>query len=117
MLPTFHFVRVCMEKMIDRQYRENDARNIYLNYDLMRACVECSPNQSKNYTFSTFPSSNRRNFKDSGKVLAVSVSEFLYCSSALPTHAHETVITTVCVQIYNCFCNTFIISAIAHFTL
>ena len=30
----------------------------------------------KNYIFSTFPSSNRQNFEDSGKVLAVSVTEF-----------------------------------------
>ena len=30
----------------------------------------------KNYSLSTFPSSNRRNFKDSGKVLATSVFEF-----------------------------------------
>ena len=30
----------------------------------------------KNYTLSNFPSSNRRNFEDSGKVLAVSVSQF-----------------------------------------
>ena len=30
----------------------------------------------KNYTLSTFPSSNRRNFEDSGIVLAVSVSQF-----------------------------------------
>ena len=30
----------------------------------------------KNYTVSTFRSSNRRNFEDSGKVLAVSVFEF-----------------------------------------
>ena len=62
----------------------------------------------KNYTLSTFPSSNRRNFEDSGKVLAVSVFEFYqeYSSSALPTHAYEMVITTVCVQIDNCFCNT-----------
>ena len=29
----------------------------------------------KNDTLSTFPPSNRRNFEDSGKVLAVSVSE------------------------------------------
>ena len=28
-------------------------------------------------TLSTFPSSNRQNFEDSGKVLAISVSEFL----------------------------------------
>ena len=30
----------------------------------------------KNYALSTFPSSNRQNFEESGKVLAVSVSEF-----------------------------------------
>ena len=60
-----HFVRVCTEKMKDHQYRENGAR--------------CSPNQSKkNYTLSTFPSSSRRNFEDSGTVLAVSASQFYY---------------------------------------
>ena len=58
-----HFVRAGMEKMMDHQCKENGARNIYSNYNQMRACVECSPNQ-KNYTLSTFPSSNRRNFKD-----------------------------------------------------
>ena len=52
------------------------ARETYLNYDQIRAYVECSPNQSKNYTSSTFLSSNRQNFEDSGKVRAVSVSEF-----------------------------------------
>ena len=38
----------------------------------------------KNYTLSTFPSSNQRNFEDSRKVLAVSVSKILpeYSSSA-----------------------------------
>ena len=61
---------------MDHQYRENGARNIYSNYNEMRAFVECSPNQSKNYILS----SNRRNFEDSGKVLAVSVSE-IYQSS------------------------------------
>ena len=30
----------------------------------------------KSYALSTFPSSNRRNIEESGKVLAVSVSEF-----------------------------------------
>ena len=30
----------------------------------------------KNYTLFTFPSSSRRNFEVSGKVLAVSISEF-----------------------------------------
>ena len=32
---------------MDRQYRENGARNIYPNYNQMRAYAECSPNQSK----------------------------------------------------------------------
>ena len=52
----------------------------------------------KNYTLSTFPSSNRRDSEDSGIVLAVSVSQF-YQSSALTAQAYEMVITTVCVQI------------------
>ena len=65
-----------MEKMMDHQYRENGASNIYSNYNQMRAYVECSPNQSKNCTLSTFPSINRRNFEDSRIVLAVSVSQF-----------------------------------------
>ena len=58
---------------MDHHYREKGARNIYPNYNQMRAYVECCPGQSKNYTLSTFPSSNRRKFEDSGKVLAVSV--------------------------------------------
>ena len=33
---------------MEHQCRENDARNIYLNYCQMRAYVECSPNQLKN---------------------------------------------------------------------
>ena len=40
-----HFVGVCLEKMIDHQYEENGARNVYSNYNQMRAYVECSPNQ------------------------------------------------------------------------
>ena len=32
---------------MDYQYRENDARNIYSDYNQMRAYVECSPNQLK----------------------------------------------------------------------
>ena len=67
-----NFVRVSTEKMMDRQYKENGARNMYSNYNQMRANVECFPNQSKKYTLSTFPSSNRQNFEDSGKVLAIS---------------------------------------------
>ena len=36
----------------------------------------------KNYALSTFPSSNRRNFEDSGILLAVSVSQ-IYQSNAV----------------------------------
>ena len=61
---------------MDHQYKENGARNTYSDRNQMRAFVECSPNQSKNYTLSTFPSSNRRNFEDSKKVLTVSVFKF-----------------------------------------
>ena len=61
---------------MDYQYGENGARNTYSNYNQMRAYVECSPNQSKKYTLPIFPSSNRRNFEDSGIMLVVSVSQF-----------------------------------------
>ena len=80
MLPTRrlknrHFVGVCTEKIMDHQYRENGARNIYSNYNQMRAYVEHFPNQSKiGYLINI--SSNRRNFEDSGIMLAVSVSQF-----------------------------------------
>ena len=69
---------------MDNQYRKNGARNIYPNYNQMRTFVVCSPNQSKNTTLSTFPSRNRRNFEDSGILLApaVSVSQF-YQSTAV----------------------------------
>ena len=40
-----HFVGVCLEKMMDHQYKKNGARNIYANYDQMRTYVECSPEQ------------------------------------------------------------------------
>ena len=78
-------LKVCTERMINHQIGENGARNIYSNYNQTRAYVECSPNQPKKYTLSTFPSSNRRNFEDPGKVLAVSVLgiSLEYCSSAL----------------------------------
>ena len=69
--------------MMDHPYRENGATNIYSNYNQMRAYVECSPDQSKkNYILSTFGASNRQNFEDFGKVLAVSVSE-IYQSTAV----------------------------------
>ena len=46
-----HFIRVCTERMVDHQYGENGARNIYSNNNQMRAYVECSPNQSKKLYF------------------------------------------------------------------
>ena len=53
MLPTVenrHFVRVCMEKMMDHQYiREKQREKLYSrnsNCNQMRAYAECSPNQS-----------------------------------------------------------------------
>ena len=61
---------------MDHQYGENGARITYSDYNQMRAYVKCSTNQSKNYALSTFPSSNRRNFEESRKAMAVSVSEF-----------------------------------------
>ena len=35
-----HFVWTCTEKNMDRQYKENGMRNIYSNYNQMRAYVE-----------------------------------------------------------------------------
>ena len=40
-----HFVRACMEKMMDHQYKENGARNIYSNYNQIGAYVEYFLNQ------------------------------------------------------------------------
>ena len=57
----------------------------------------------KNYTLSTFPSSNRPTFEDSGNLMAVSVSE-IYRSIAIQLYQPTLiimVITTVCVQIDN----------------
>ena len=39
------FVRICTEKMMGHQYSENSARDMYSNYNQMRAYLECSPNQ------------------------------------------------------------------------
>ena len=39
------FVGVRLEKMMDHQYEENGAKNVYSNYNQMRAYVECSPNK------------------------------------------------------------------------
>ena len=43
-----HFVRACMEKMMDHQHKKNSTRNKYSNYNQMRAYyVECSPKINK----------------------------------------------------------------------
>ena len=70
---------------MDYLHRENGTRSIYSSCNQMRAYVKCSPKQSKNYNLSTFPSSNRQNFEDSGKVLAVFVSEFYQSIAVQPT--------------------------------
>ena len=74
---------------MDHQYRENGERDIYSNYNQMRAYIECSPNQSKCWPF-LYLNSTR------------AVLEF----SSIPVHVYKMVITTACVQIDNCFCNT-----------
>ena len=70
-----HFVRVCTEKMID--HIGKTAREIYIQtiirWELMLNVLQIN---QKNYTLSTFPLSNRRNFENSGIMLAVSVSQF-----------------------------------------
>ena len=87
---------------MDRQYRENSARNTYSNYNQMRAYVECSPNQSKKIPYRPF----HRAIDETLRV-PEQCWPFLYLnftSSALTAQAFKMVITTVCVQIDNCFC-------------
>ena len=86
---------------MDHRYGENGARNIYSNYNQMRAYVQCSQINQKNYTLSTFPSSNRRNFEDSRKVLAVSVFEFyqsiavqLYLPTLVKVDSHDPIFSS-----------------------
>ena len=80
-----HCVRVCMEKMMDYQYRENSARNIYSNYNQMRAYVECSPNQSKHIyliDLSIEESTKLWGFRNSAGSFCISILP-KYCTSAL----------------------------------
>ena len=92
---------------MDHPYRENGARNIYSNYNQTGAYVECSPNQSKNYILSTFPSSNRRNFEKSGNALAVSVSEF-YQSIAVQLYQAKLIRRLSLVYVYQMCINMYI---------
>ena len=90
---------------MDLQYRENGARIIYPNYNQMRAYVECSPNQSKKlYLFdsSIEQSTKIGGFRNSAGRFCISILA-KYCSSALTAQAYKMIITTVCVQIDNCF--------------
>ena len=93
---------------MDRQYRENSARNIDSNYNQIRAYVECSPNQSKKLyliNLSIEQSTKLGEFRNSASRFCISIL-IEYCSSALTAQAFKMVITTVCAQIDCCFCNT-----------
>ena len=106
-----HFLGVCTEKMMDYQHTENGARNIYSNYNQTRASAECSPNQFKKLyltDLSIEQSMKLCRFRNSAGRFCISTSPE-YCSSALTAQAYKMVITTVCVQIDNCFCNTWIV--------
>ena len=92
---------------MDHQYRGNGVRNIYSNCNQMRAYVECSPNQSKKLylvDLSIEQSMKLSVFRNSAGRFCISILPE-YCSSALTAHSHKMVITTVCVQIDNRFCN------------
>ena len=71
-----NFERVCIEKVADRQYRENGMRDKHSNYSQRKASRECFPNESKDYIPSKISSSNGRDLEDSGKILACLVFEF-----------------------------------------
>ena len=62
---------------MDHQYRENDSRNIYSNYNQMTAYVECPPIKSikKIILYRPFHRAIDET-EDSRIVLAVSVSQF-----------------------------------------
>ena len=88
---------------MDHQHGENGARNRYSNCNQMRAYVECSLNQPKKNTipYRPFHQATDETLKIPEKYRNLAE----YCSSALPAHAYKMVITTVCVQIDNCFRN------------
>ena len=99
-----HFIRVRTERMMNDQYGENGARNVYSNYNQMRAYVVCSLNQSKKWYFIDLSIKQSaklwRFWKSAGRFCIWILPE--YCSLALPAHVYKMVITTVCVQINNC---------------
>ena len=75
---------------MDHQYRENSARNIYSNYNQMRAYVEYSLNQSQKFYLIDLPIEQSTNFEDSGIMLAVSVSQFYQSIGGFPLIADIT---------------------------
>ena len=106
-----HFVKVCTEKMMGCQYRENGARNIFSNCNHIRAYAERSPDQYKKLypiDLSIEQLTKFWRFQNGAGRFCIS---FLpeYCSSALTAQAYKIVITTLCIQIDNCFCNTWIV--------
>ena len=108
-LKNWHFVKVCTEKMMDHQYRENGERNIYSNYNqIMLNALQI--NQKKVYLIDLFIEQSTKfwGFRNSAGRFCISVLPE-YCSSALKAQACKMVITTVCVQIDSCFCNTWIV--------
>ena len=92
---------------MDHHYREKGAKNIYSNYNQMRAYVECSPDQSKKLyliDLSIEQSTKLLRFwKSAGCFCILNFTKVLEFSSTSPHF--KMVITAVCVQIDNCFCN------------
>ena len=62
--------------MMDRQYRENGARNTHSSYNQMKACVECSPNEPQKIYLIDPSIEQLTKLEDSGMVLVVSVFQF-----------------------------------------
>ena len=97
-----------------RKFQECAARFLIRpdsNYNQMRANVEWSPNQSKElYPIYLSIEQSRKlwGFRNSAGRFCISILP-KYCSSALTAHAYKMVITAACVQIGNCFCNTWIV--------
>ena len=64
---------------MDHQYIENGVRNMYSNYNQMRANVECFPNHSKKLSLIDFSiEQSTKRLKIPEKIPAVSVSEFYH---------------------------------------
>ena len=88
---------------MDHQYRENKTRNIYSNYNQMRAYIECSPYESNQLyliDISIEQSTKLSGFQNSAGHFCISLLPE-YCSSALTAQAYKMVVTTVCVQTDN----------------